>query len=183
MLGGEIMIDNTAYKRVCIGLFGTCDKSTWRGKFIEEYDRLKIAYFDPMLENWDVDLPHDIEGKHMKEDAIILWAITNESYSSGSLAETGFSLVNATQLNNLRYLVVYIDETLDEKLKTNKEMYEYSLRQRQLVKARMSELKLDTLFLVNSLDEMLATSKVLYQICQLSQSIQHLNPHRQIKVI
>ena len=37
---------------LCVGLFGTCDKSTWRDPFMAKYKELGINYFNPVVEDW-----------------------------------------------------------------------------------------------------------------------------------
>ena len=81
-----------------IGLFGTCGKSTWRKPFIERFNALKIPYFNPQVENWTPECT-DIEAEHLANDGVILFPITDETTATGSLAETGFSIVTHPQLN------------------------------------------------------------------------------------
>lgn len=36
-----------------IGLFGTCGTTTWRRDFIQTFEDLAIAYYNPQVAEWD----------------------------------------------------------------------------------------------------------------------------------
>ena len=99
----------------CVGLFGTCGGSRWRDPFMKRYGELGIQFFNPQVEDWK---PEDAEAEadHLAEDAIILFPITGETYGTGSLAETGFSALQAIKLNRHRDFVVMIERELDPPL-------------------------------------------------------------------
>ena len=78
----------------CIGLFGTCGNSRWRDAFIEKYKELGIAFFNPQVEDWTPDCAVE-EARHLAEDRIILFPVTSETYGIGSIAETGFCVLQA----------------------------------------------------------------------------------------
>lgn len=146
----------------CVGLFGTCGGSTWREPFMARYQELGIEFFNPQVEDWK---PEDaiIEAKHLADDAIILFSITRETYGTGSLAETGFSALQAIKLNRHRDFVVYIEQRLDDVLDDPIARKE-SLRSRALVAKHLEKLDLASLYVVDSLDDMLALSIELHEI-------------------
>lgn len=96
--------------KLCIGLFGTCGKSTWRVPFMTRYTELGIPYFNPQVEDWK---PEDavIEAEHLADDDVILFPVTSETYATGSLAETGFSILNAVRLDDRRDFIILIEQT------------------------------------------------------------------------
>ena len=61
-----------------IGMFGTCGGSKWREPFIEKYEELGISYFNPQVDNW-TDQNAIVEARHLAEDKVILFPITNET--------------------------------------------------------------------------------------------------------
>jgi hypothetical protein len=147
----------------CIGLFGTCGNSTWRQRFIERYTTLGMNYFNPQVDDWKPELA-DIEAEHLKRDDIILFPVTSETYGTGSLAETGFSILQAIQSNANRWVVVMIDPDLDDALKADEVAYKESLRARRLVTAHLAANPHPNVFVVKSLDEMLELSVSLYDV-------------------
>jgi hypothetical protein len=152
----------------CIGLFGTCGTSTWRADFIRQYSKLGINYFNPQVENWSPELA-DIEAQHLKRDEIILFPVTSETYGTGSLAETGFSILQAVQSNSTRFVIVMIVPDLDEALKADQTAYKESLRARTLVSAHLAANPMPNVFVVSDFHQMLNLSVQLYQI------VNHLN--------
>lgn len=143
-----------------VGLFGTCGKSTWRKKFMELYDLSGIPYFNPQVEDWKPELA-EIEAMHLAKDGIILFPVTSETYGTGSLSETGFSIVNAIRSSSERYVVLMIDEDLDEDL-TDEVARNESLRARKLLRAHLKELDLPNVLSVNNFQEMYEASVKLY---------------------
>lgn len=145
-----------------IGLFGTCGGSTWRDPFMERYDQLGIPYFNPQVDDWK---PEDaaIEAEHLATDPIVLFPVTSETYGTGSLAETGFSALNAINLNHQRDFVMMVDPELDEALDDPVARKE-SLRARALVRAHLGKLSLSGLYIVDSMDDMLSLSVELHDI-------------------
>lgn len=167
-------------KNPIIGLFGTCGNSTWRQQFITEYNKFKIEYFNPQVENWS---PDDAvkEANHLANDEIILFPITNETYASGSLSEVGFSILNAIKLDDRRDFVILIDSDLTEQLKNdNPVAAKESMRARALVKEHLKKLRLSNLYLVESLEEMLKVSLSLYPCAIVRNKLKYLNPHSEI---
>jgi len=159
-----------------IGLFGTCGNSTWRQNFIKRYDELGYQYYNPQVVDWKPD-DAEIEAEHLANDEIILFPVTSETYAAGSLAEVGFSILQAIKLDDRREFVILIDGFLDEVLHENKVAAKDSLRARALVKQHLKKLRLSNLYLVDTMDELLEASILLYSAAQTRKNLQHLNPH------
>jgi len=158
--------------KTCIGLFGTCGKSTWRKPFIDTYKQSSITYFNPQVDDWKPENAIE-EASHLAEDSIILFPITSESYGTGSLAETGFSILNAIKLEDRRDIVIFIDQKLDDELvKDNPLAAKESLRARALVKQHLKKLNLSNLYYVESLDAMLKLSVELYHIAVAKEKLE-----------
>lgn len=150
--------------KVCVGLFGTCGKSKWRDPFIERYEDLRIQFFNPQVADWKPENAV-VEAEHLAEDAVILFPITSETYATGSLAETGFSILNAIKLEDRRDFVIFIDQKLDDALMVDNPLAaKESLRARALVQQHLKKLNLSNLYYVDSLDEMLELSVALYKM-------------------
>ena len=149
---------------ITIGLFGTCGNSQWRTPFIEHYERRGIAYFNPVVPNWDESCAA-VEAEHLVEDEIILFPVTDETTGFGSLGEVGFSINQAITSNDERFVVVYIapgvnDDVREADAKAAKE----SCKARALVLAHLRKQyhKYPNVFVVESLDDMLNASSFLY---------------------
>jgi len=178
---------------LCIGLFGTCGGSRWRERlFIPRYDELGIEYYNPQVEDWNPSLA-ELEAEHLAEDAIILFPVTNETYAFGSLAETGFSMLNAMKLDDRREFVLFIAQDiaetnpkgnrLDDRLnpdgtKNPNSRAKDSLRARALVKQHLIKMRLPNVYLVDSLEQMLDVSITLWESVKLRYPLRDLNPHR-----
>ena len=163
-------------KGITIGLFGTCDESRWRDRFMAEYKRLKIKYYNPQVApgTWDPKMA-DIEARHLAHDQIILFPVTSESYGLGSLAETGYSILSALKLNGQRDVVILIDQTLDQRLVYGPDA-KASLRARRLVLAHLKKLRLDRVYVVDTMDELMAVSLKLYHCAVIREEIRQYNP-------
>lgn len=152
--------------KLCIGLFGTCGKSTWRKPFIREYENRGMVegvnFYNPQVENWDPSCA-EIEAEHLAEDSIILFPVTSETYAFGSLSEVGFSILNAIKLDDRRDIVILIDQHLDPELMKDESQAKDSLRSRALVKQHLKKLRHNNLYVVNTLEEMLDLSLILYK--------------------
>ena len=177
---------------LCIGLFGTCGGSKWREPFEAAYREKDIPYFNPQVEDWDPSLA-EVEAQHLAEDRIILSPITNETYAFSSLAETGFSILNAIKLDDRRSFVIYIAKNiaatdpkgakLDDQLnedgtKNPSSQAKASLRTRSLVEQHLKNLQLPNVYIVDALDEMLNVSLKLWDATKITYSLRDLNPHR-----
>ena len=173
--------------KLCIGLFGTCGNSTWRSDlFIPAYEKFGWRkctsakswdgenFFDPQLPGtmWDDILaaggnPAKVEAEHLAEDAVICFPVTNETYAAGSLAEVGFSILNAIRLDDRRDFIVLVDPKVDQKLvDANPVAAKESLRARALVLAHLKKQRLSNLYLVPTLEDMLAVSIALFKAAQ-----------------
>ena len=155
---------------ITIGLFGTCDNSTWRDKFISEYNKLKIIYYNPQVKEgtWKPENAV-IEANHLANDDIILFPVLSESYGLGSLAETGFSIINSINLNRNRHTIILIDSQVENL--GNPELVKESNKMRKLVKSHCQHLNLSNVHIVNNLDNMLEVSLKLHEILLLRNSI------------
>lgn len=160
---------------LCVGLFGTCGGSKWRSPFMEHYQKEGIPFFNPQVDDWK---PEDAikEAQHLASDAVILFPITGETYGTGSLAETGFSVLNAIRLDDRRDFVILIAQKLDDAL-DNAVARKESLRARALVKEHLKKLRLANLYVVDTLDEMLETSITLFRAAELREPLRRFNPH------
>ena len=154
----------------CVGLFGTCGGSTWREPFIRRYEELGIEYFNPQVDDWDPTFA-EIEADHLAEDAVVLFPITGETYGTGSLAETGFSALQAIKLNKHRDFVIMIERELDDHLDDPVARKE-SIRARALVSKHLEKLDLANVYIVASLEDMLTLSLALYQIAAQRQALE-----------
>lgn len=167
------------FKKPIIGLFGTCGNSTWRDDFIEIYKSEELNYYNPQKSDWN---PEDAveEAKHLSEDEMILFPITNETYGLGSLAEVGFSILNAIRLDNTRFFIVLIDDNVTEELiNENPILAKESKKSRALVKNHLKNLKLSNLYIVNNMEELLQASIILYQAAIAKNMMSKFNPHAQ----
>lgn len=159
-----------------IGLFGTCGNSKWREPFIREYKRIGVSFYNPQVENWTPECAVE-EAQHLAEDAVILFPITRETYGTGSLAEVGFSILNAIRLDDRRDFVVLIDQDLAADLNDAVARKE-SLRSRALVMEHLRKLRLTNVYLVDTMDEMLEVGLMLYRAAEMKEPLTRFNPHR-----
>ena len=160
---------------IAVGMFGTCGGSEWRDPFKVRYAELDIDFFDPNKEDWKPENAEE-EAKHLAEDEIILFPITNETYGTGSLAEVGFSILQAIRLDDRRDFVVLIAKDLDPKLDDPVASKE-SLRARVLVDQHLKKLRLKNLYVVDTLEEMLQVSITLHEAARLRAPLAKYNPH------
>ncbi|MFW9876266.1 MAG: hypothetical protein ACFFG0_24475 [Candidatus Thorarchaeota archaeon] len=164
------------HDRITIGLFGTCDNSTWRLPFIERYEKEGIAYFDPDAgDDWHPGLIEQ-ENYYLKNAEIILFPVLAASLGSGSLAEIGFS-VNVVLKNIIngksQILIVLIDDDCTDTRKTEEEQ-KRSIKDRKLVKSKLKEhIQFPNINLVEDLDEMLDLSLELYKFISFGEEIQN----------
>lgn len=159
-------------KQITIGLFGTCGQSKWREPFMKEYDKLKLAYFNPQKTDWR---PEDaqIEADHLANDEILLFPVTNETFAFGSLAETGFSILQALKMDQTRDIIVMIEPDVvlnDKDLLSNCEEFTFekqrkeSCRARALVMAHLKKINYPNVWIVKDLNDMLKLSLELHAI-------------------
>lgn len=155
----------------CIGLFGTCGDSTWRQEFIDAYQPLGINFYNPQVTDWKPD-DAAIEAEHLISDEIVLFPVTGETYGTGSLAETGYSIINALNSIEQRYAVIYIEPKLKQDLiDDNPALAKESSRARSLVLAHLNKINNPNVFVVDNLEDMLDLSIELYAVVN---DIKHL---------
>lgn len=160
---------------LCIGLFGTCGGSKWRDSFKNRYDDLKIAYFDPNKPDWK-ETDAIVEAQHLATDDVILFPVTKETYGTGSLAETGFSILQAIRLDDRRDFVIMIEQNLVPEL-DNQLARKESLRARALVQQHLKKLRFKNVYVVDTLDEMFEVSVQLYKAASIHEPLGKFNPH------
>ena len=167
--------------KVCVGLFGTCGGSRWRDAFIERYEAAGmkdgVDFFNPQVEDWDPSMA-EIEAEHLAEDAVICFPITSETYSLGSLAEVGFSALNASGLDSRRDFIVMIEQGLDPSLMEDETLAKESTRGRALVLQHLKKLRFANIFVVTTLAEMLEVSLACYNKAKMMEPMmRRFNPH------
>ncbi len=157
----------------CIGLFGTCDNSSWRDEFVELYKEMEIEYFNPDAgDNWHPGMIED-ENRHLNEDSIILFPVLAESLGTGSLGEIGFSVLNVTRNianGSNQFLVVFIADECTDTRKTEIERQD-SNRCRKLVKTKMQAVNHTNIFMVETLEQMKEVSLQLLSLCDYYEEI------------
>ncbi len=163
---------------LAIGLFGTCGKSKWRDQFMKRYRELGIDFFNPQVDDWQPEMAVE-EANHLAEDAVILFPVTGETYASGSLAEVGFSILNAIKLDDRRDFVIMIEMQLDESL-DNTDMRKESLRSRALVVQHLKKLRLTNVYIVDTLEQMLEISLELYEAAAIREPLRDFNPQNKV---
>ena len=149
-----------------IGLFGTCGTTTWRRDFIQTFEDLAIAYYNPQVAEWTPELAK-LEARNLVSDDSILFPDTGQTYGTGSLAETGFSILQVLKsiqnAQTYRKVIVYIEQGLDQQLVAdNPVAAKESSRARALVAAHLDHVKDPNVYVVKSMQEMLALSIQLY---------------------
>lgn len=166
---------------LCVGLFGTCGNSIWREPFMAKYQKLGIPFFNPQVADWKPE-DAEIEARHLADDAVILFPVTGETYGTGSLAEVGFSIVQAIRLDDRRDFVILIEKDLDPKLiEANPVAAKESQRSRALVKQHLKKLNLPNVYFVETLEQMLEISIVLYEAAKLRDPLRKFNPQNVLK--
>jgi len=165
-----------SHDNVCIGLFGTCGSSNWRDSFIENYKMMGVNYFNPNKADWKPE-DAEIEAEHLATDQVILFPITSETYATGSLAEVGFSILNAIKLDDRRSFVVMIEQHLDPSL-DNPVAAKESLRARALVKQHLKKLRLSNLYVVENLSQMFDVALQLHQAACITEPLKRFNAHQ-----
>jgi len=105
-----------------------------------------------------------------------LFPITSETYGTGSLAETGFSILNAIKLENRRDFVIMIEQQFNfELLNNNPLAAKESLRARALVVQHLKKLNFSNVYLVDNLEQMLEVSIVLWKSCSIKNEIKNFS--------
>lgn len=153
--------------RICVGLFGTCGGSKWREAFETRYRASDIISFNPQKSDWK---PEDAveEAEHLANDEIILFPVTGETYGTGSLAETGFSILSTVRMDTNRFVVVMIDKDINPVLKEeNPVAAKESIRARALVRAHLRKVKYKNVYVVETFDEMMEVSLQIHHALNL----------------
>jgi hypothetical protein len=160
---------------ITIGLFGTCGGSKWRDAFIKEYEAQGISYFNPQVPEWKPEFAV-LEAEHLANDEIILFPVTKETYATGSLAETGFSIAQAINLNRSRDVVILIDQLPDSTLKEeNPTAYKESARGRALVIQHLKKLKMKNVYVVSTFEQMLRVSLFLHNAATIRDQVKEFS--------
>lgn len=147
-----------------IGMFGTCGNSQWRVSFIEKFIEKGITFFNPVVENWE-EYRKVIEANHLLMDDIILFPVTDETYSFGSLAEVAFSITQAIKSDKEKFVVIYVAPKVSKELfEKNAEMSKDSNRARSLCLEHLETQKntFQNVYVVKSLEEMDKVCFLLY---------------------
>jgi hypothetical protein len=162
--------------KLCIGLFGTCGGSKWRAPFMSRYTELGLTHYNPQVEDWNPECAVE-EAAHLAQDMVILFPVTSETYATGSLAEVGFSILQAINLDDRREFVIMIEQHLDDSL-DDALMRKESLRARALVLEHLKKLRLSNVYFVDTLEQMLEVSLQLYETAKTRFTLRDWNPHR-----
>lgn len=175
----EIGCKMNTHTEVTVGMFGTCDNVPWRVPFMEKYDELGIAHFNPDAgDNWHPGMIEE-ENYYLNHGEIILFPILKESLGSGSLGEVGFSVQNVLrniQNGKRQFLIFLIDDDCTDMRKTDEERAR-SIKDRKLVKSKMrAQISCPVITMVNTLDEMLELSLSLYEFMANGCPIEEQNP-------
>lgn len=154
-------------KPVTIGLFGTCGGSKWRDAFIKVYQENDITFYNPQVEDWTPECAVE-EAEHLESDDVILFPVTGETYGFGSLAETGFSILQVLK-NKRRGVIIMIDDLDPAVAAADPAQAKASKGARALVRTHLAKLKLPkNVVIVSTLDEMLTKSlEMHYDACLL----------------
>lgn len=157
-----------------IGLFGTCDNIRWRDPFMARYNELGIAYFNPMVDDWNAScIP--IEAHHLANDSVVLFPILDQSYGLGSLSEMGFGPLRAMRQNSYRSFVFLVhDDVTPELWERDASLAKASKRARALVKWHLVNHQSDNILLVETLEDMLKASIKLHRVHTLIAEVSDL---------
>lgn len=71
--------------RALVGLFGTCNNSTWREELIKKLDP-EVDYFNPVVDDWNEEA-QKIEDEHKQNDSFILITLTPLATGFYTIAE------------------------------------------------------------------------------------------------
>lgn len=93
-------------------LMGTAGTSRWREPFKAACDANGVTYYDPIVPVWDEDARHR-ETDALQRAAVVVMAITDETPSIGSLAESGWAALSALQRG--QSFGLYVNPTYTEK--------------------------------------------------------------------
>ncbi|MCP4357586.1 MAG: hypothetical protein GY796_06180 [Chloroflexi bacterium] len=125
-----------------IGLFGTSGNSVWREPVMHRLEEEGIPYFNPVVKSgWKPEMAV-IEAEHLATDRVILFVITGETESLGSLAETGWAALSGLKNGQTVLFVVQDYEpqiNWVDKLVGADNYADAAVRTRKLVRAHMQK--------------------------------------------
>lgn len=114
-----------------------------------------VSYYNPVDPNWNPLLNPQEEAKYLAECDILLFPVTDETFAFGSLAETGFSILQALTSTKQRKVIIFIaDDVCDELKEMNMKMAKESYKARCLVKAHLDYVSDPNVVVVSSMAEM-----------------------------
>lgn len=150
-----------------IGLFGTVRGSHWRDPFVARYEAEGIGFFNPKKKGWSKD-DAAIETRHMLEDdAVVVFAVTEEAHGFNPLAEIGWAAMAVATAARERHLAVYIDPKVSAALHAEHEPSASGAEKcRVLVASHLrgaQRLFPQRIHMVGSLEELLEASVRLYR--------------------
>ena len=82
--------------KCAIGLFGTAGQSRWRDPVMTRLEQEGIPYFNPIVDEWTPECA-PLEAENLATDKVLLFVVTGEEESFGSLAETGWAALSGMQ--------------------------------------------------------------------------------------
>ena len=151
-----------------VGLFGTCDSSTWREDFaIDPLNAAGVPWYNPNITDYDWGDPAKNaalvaeENDNLVNDTVILFPVLGESLGVGSLGEIGFSILSVLDHiadGNDQTLIVLIDDVCTDTTKTEAEV-KTSNRTRKLVKSKLVQYlerhpDTENVYLVDTVEDM-----------------------------
>ncbi len=88
-----------------VGLFGTCGNSKWRNWVIRQLHQERIGYFNPVVPDWKPEFAA-IEAEHLITDRVLLFVVTGDTESFGSLAEMGWAALTTQRTGQTVVFVI-----------------------------------------------------------------------------
>lgn len=146
----------------CVGLFGTRGESTWRQSFIDYFNAFGIYFYNPLVPSTQESERE--ENEHLLDDEIILFPVTRETYGTGPLTESAYQMIAAVKANTNRYIIIYIDPTVDSSLASDQVAYRDSVRARAAALSFLKKNPHSNVFVVSSLNQMQVVATRLYDL-------------------
>lgn len=118
-------------------LMGTAGNSTWRKAFEDRLEAEGLNYFNPVKPNWTPD-DAAIEAEALADSSAIVLIVTTDTDSFGSLAEIGFTILNAVlgAFQNGQQVFLCVEQYTGDEAKA----HDASKRTRDLVLAHLEKL-------------------------------------------
>lgn len=134
------------FKPVAVALFGTCGESRWREPFVDYCEKSGLDFFNPQLKpgQWKPDAAqHYVQAElHYFEKApLVVFAITDETLSSISLMEVGFSLYHLLvnkAAHKKQELFVFVDDSCNA-ANTGTQALNESIKTRKMLKKKLKD--------------------------------------------